>query len=57
VKTYDVGDKGSKIGLSNKTSYAVSDLLDWADMAKEDGTFDPKAFEDVFKSLNSTGKA
>ena len=46
---------GSAIGLSNDTEYFVFSLLLQANLRKQSGAFDAKAFNFIFSDINESG--
>ena len=55
-KTHNVGSLGTAIGLSNGTSYMVSDLLLQANLQKQLGLFNADAFNVIFSDINVAGQ-
>jgi hypothetical protein len=54
-KTYNVGNNGTAIGLTNNQSYTVLQLLQQANLMLKNGTFDSNAFNAIFDGINSLG--
>jgi VCBS repeat-containing protein len=55
TKTYNIGSSGTAVGLSNNTSYTVGQLLQQANLRKQQGTYDSNAFNVIFSGINQTG--
>jgi hypothetical protein len=55
AKTYNVGSLGASIGLLNNTSYNVSQLLNQANLMKQQGTFNSGSFNTIFDGINRKG--
>jgi hypothetical protein len=53
--TYNVGSLGTSIGLLNDTDYTVSQLLQQANLMKQQGTFNAGSFNTIFDGINVTG--
>lgn len=55
AKSFNVKSKGKAIGLENNTSYTVMTLLQQADLQRQLGQFDAKAFNTIFAGINGAG--
>ncbi len=54
-RAYNVGSNGAAAGLTNNTSYTVSQLLVAANFAINNGTFNANAFNSIFDGINQSG--
>ncbi len=54
-KSYNVGASGTAIGLVNDKLYTVIQLLQQANLRKQQGTFDSSAFSLIFGDINQSG--
>ncbi len=55
LKVYNVGSYGTAVGLSNNTSYTVTQLLQQADLTTQNGSFNANMFNMIFSNINQTG--
>ena len=55
AKTYNVGSLGTAIGLANNTAYTVTQLLQQANLMKQNGTFNAATFNTIFDGINQKG--
>jgi hypothetical protein len=53
--TYNVGSLGTSIGLLDNTAYTVSELLQQANLMKQQGTFNAGSFNTIFDGINIKG--
>jgi hypothetical protein len=55
TKLWNVGSSGTAMGLSNNTYYTVMQLLQQANLRKQQGLYDATAINVVFGGINATG--
>ncbi|HWF11734.1 MAG TPA: putative Ig domain-containing protein [Bryobacteraceae bacterium] len=55
ARTWNVGNVGSSIGLTNNQSYTIMQLLLQANADKKNGTFNANSFNTIFSGINQSG--